>query len=214
VRKTVPTCWAGVAAAATFLFAAPAAAQITSGARLEVRGGWERIHFNAPFASFGTAIGHFDGADFGAELGYDYVAGSSFLLGAYGGVELATGKSCRPVFGGDSGCIKAGRAFTLGARAGVPIGHRVLIYAKGGYSNSQLKASYRDGNPADAFDGSSNRSGWHLGAGIEARLTGSAYAKVEYVYTKSNGYHYEVMGNQLSADTERHQLMFGFGFRF
>ncbi|HEX5182607.1 MAG TPA: outer membrane beta-barrel protein [Allosphingosinicella sp.] len=212
VRKIALLCSA--AAAAAFVPATPAAAQITSGGRVEVRGGWERIHSSASLAGSPAVSGHIDGADFGAELGYDYVAGSSFLVGAYGGAELSTGKTCRPVFGGDSGCIKAGRNFTAGIRAGVPAGHGVLIYAKGGYSNGQLKASYRDGNPADSFDGSSNRSGWHIGAGVEAKLTRNAYAKVEYVYTRYNGYHYDLLATHLSADAERHQLLLAFGFHF
>src|SRR5579875_878574 len=83
VRKAHLICSTAAAAAASLSSATPAAAQITSGARLEVRAGWQRIQYNAPIAGYGSASGHLDGVNFGTEFGYDYVAGSSFLVGAY-----------------------------------------------------------------------------------------------------------------------------------
>lgn len=48
-------------------------------------------------------------------------------------VSLSDGQSCSELLGDDLACAGLGRTFTIGARAGVPIGQNSMLYAKAEY---------------------------------------------------------------------------------
>ena len=199
-------------------FATPAFAQAASGLRAEVRAGWDRVDVEADYDDGDDAIGgsgHENGLTYGAEVGYDAAIGSSFTVGAYAGVDFATTKFCAEVFGDDEGCLKAGRNFTFGLRAGVPVGAASLVYVKGGYTNGRLGVEYNDFEDIlPSFNASENLDGLHVGAGLEFGLAAGTYAKVEYVFT-TYGSGERVREDFTAAfDTGRHQLRAGIGLRF
>ena len=197
------------ASVAALVIATPAMAQETpaefkGGARIEARAGVDDVVMKASGNSESKV-----GFVYGTELGYDYATQSGFVIGAYAGIEGATTKDCA-VSGTQSACIKAGRNITVGVRAGGVVAGG-LLYAKGGYTNGRLTATFTDSaHPANNVSASGNADGWHLGAGYEMGISAHTYAKIEYVYT-----HYSVdntLGSSISL--QRHQGLVGFGYRF
>jgi outer membrane immunogenic protein len=207
----------GVALAAAAAFSTQAAAATFSGSRAEIRGGWDRTTLSLSYEDAVDSLsgsGHKSGFDIGAEVGYDYAAAGTLVIGAYAGIEGATTKDCSPVVGDDKACLKLGRNFTVGARAGAQVAPLVMVYVKGGYSNGQLRATYSNiDDPTLNFADHSNRGGIHFGAGVEAAV-GQGYVRAEYVRTNYNGYHYVDPDFRLTMDGHRDQVLLGFGMRF
>lgn len=206
-----------VAGAFLLAAAAPAAAQtvgpVASGARVEARVGWDRPVIEANLDGASDKAGK-SGVVYGVEAGYDIVTSGPTLIGLYAGIEDASTKQCSEIFGGDEGCIKAGRNITAGARVGFTTNNGV-VYLKGGYSNGRAKISYADpAAPQDNFRLSENLDGFHLGAGGEVMFNRNVYGKLEYVYTNYSGYDYDDGVTTAGLDVERHQIVAGVGFRF
>jgi outer membrane immunogenic protein len=228
-----------LAAVAGAAFAVPAQAQDLSGFRVEARAGWERGSADATLPNpdydeddedsgpeFFTASENDSGISYGAEIGYDVQLGAGLVIGAYAGADLSDSAICGEVLEDDLACGDFGRTFTVGARAGVPLGESSLVYVKGGYSNGKLTTSYDsditdndDDEPGEILEFSNSKGGYHLGAGLELGLSQGLYAKVEYVYT-SYGDRSWLLGDDAATDpslelgTDRHQALVGVGFRF
>lgn len=207
-------------ALATAAFTTPAFAEAgpLEGPRAELHAGFDRIRVKAHYDDGVTAVSgsdHKDGFLFGGELGYDKLVGPNVTLGAYAGVDFSSVKQCSSVFGNDKACVEAARNFTLGVRAATALSPTLSLYAKGGYSNGRVKARYRDfADSTNNFSASENRGGFHLGAGLEARLAHNFYGKVEYDYTDYSNFHDDVAGVSYGVDARRHQLLTGVGVRF
>jgi outer membrane immunogenic protein len=206
------------AALAATVFATPAFAAEFTGPRAELRVGYESVDADAGFVNGAVnkaASGSEDGVTYGVEVGYDHKIGSNFILGAYAGIDFSDADDCAgPVLGNDQACFSAGRNITAGIRAGVQVAPRVLLYAKGGYSNGRFKLAYDGPGTANDFNLRDNRDGFHVGAGAEFAVTEKAYAKLEYVYTDYEGRGYKNGAFGAAYDTNRHQVMAGVGFRF
>ena len=198
-----------LASVAALVIATPAMAQDDSsgfkgGARIEARVGVDDVVLKSGGASDSKV-----GLAYGTELGYDYATKSGFVIGAYAGIEGATTKDCA-VSGTQTACIKAGRNITVGVRAGGIVAGG-LLYAKGGYTNGRVTATFTDtAVPANNASASGNADGWHLGAGYEFTISEHTYAKVEYLYTDYS------VDNTLGSTVglQRHQGLVGFGYRF
>ena len=224
-----------IGAAAMALASTSAQAQDVSGFRIEARLGWEKADAEAVLPNpaddevetgdeFLVGNDDDDGAAYGVEIGYDMQIGDSFVVGAYGGVDLSDSNICSELVEDDLACAELGRTFTAGVRAGVPIGNNSLIYAKGGYSNGKLDLTYDpditdndDEEPGEIAAFSENRDGYHLGAGAEVGITASIYAKLEYVYTDFGSGSYPLdEEDEVSVDVKssRHQALVGLGLRF
>lgn len=224
-----------IGAAALGLVGTSAHAQDVSGFRLEGRLGWEQAGAEAVLPNpeddeeetgdeFLVGSDDDNGVAYGVELGYDFQLGESFVAGAYGGVDLSDSSICSELVEDDLACADLGRTFTLGVRAGVPIGPNSLIYAKGGYSNGKLDLSYDpdvtdndDEDPGEIAVFSENRDGYHVGAGTEIGISSSIYAKLEYVYTDYGSGSYVLDEEEevsFNVKTDRHQVFVGLGMRF
>lgn len=212
-----------------------AQAQDLSGFRIEGRLGWEKAGVEAVLPNpeddedetgdeFLVGKDEDNGAAYGVEIGYDLQIGDSFIVGAYGGIDLSDSNICVELIEDDLSCTELGRTFTAGLRAGVPIGRNSLIYAKGGYSTGKLDLTYDpditdngDEGPGEIAASSEKRDGYHLGAGVEIGVTSSIYAKVEYVYIDfGGGSNLLDEESDLSSDVQldRHQALVGLGIRF
>lgn len=226
-----------IAAAVGGLLAVPAQAQDLTGFRLEGRFGWEQAGTNATLPNPDEdededgdefLVGSDESSDLslGVELGYDVQIGSSFLLGGYLGADLSDTEMCGELIEDDLACTKLERTFTVGARAGIPVGETSLIYVKGGYSNGRFETAY-DGDVTDNDDEepgaieefAGSVDGYHLGGGVELGLTESLYAKLEYVYTDfgSRSHRLEDLDDDqpgLDLGSDRHQVVAGVGLRF
>ena len=206
------------AALLTGAIATPVFAQGFAGPRIEGRIGYERVtlglDYDDGFDSFGDT-GHKSGLVYGAEVGYDAMLGSAVVAGIYAGIEGGTAKDCSEVLGFDDACLKLGRNITLGARLGAVVAPKFMIYAKGGYSNGQLRASYDNfDDPTLDFSDRSNRGGLHFGAGVEALIGRAGYARLEYVRTNYRSYNYSDPDFDLKIKGHRDQVVLGLGLRF
>jgi outer membrane immunogenic protein len=211
------------AALAAAAFAQPAFAQASSagapeGPRVELRAGFDRVRLKASYDDGVDAVsgsGHEDGALYGGEFGYDRLVGPNVTLGAYAGVDFSTTDICSEVFGNDEACLDAGRNITIGARLGTPVSPNIFLYAKGGFSNGRVTATYEDFDAIlDSFKAQENRDGFHLGAGAEVRLASNVYGKVEYVYTDYDDFSDELDDVAYGLEPSRHQVLTGVGIRF
>lgn len=200
------------------VFSTNAAAATFSGARAEVRGGWDRMTLNLSYEDAEGRLsdsGHRSGFDLGAEVGYDVQAGPALVVGAYAGIEGSSAKACSPLVGNDSACLKLGRNFTVGARLGAKVSPLAMLYVKGGYSNGQLRASYENAeDPTLDFSDHANRGGYHFGVGGEMAVGAQGYVRAEYVRTNYNGDSYADHDFRVSLDGHRDQVLAGFGIRF
>ena len=72
----------------------------------------------------------------------------------------------------------------------------MLLYAKGGYAAGEVKVAVVDiaGVNQGAGAGSSWRSGWTVGGGVEYGFTPNWTAAIEYDYVRLNGTAYELGG--------------------
>lgn len=195
------------------------------GVRLELVAGWDRPIARLQLrASDGTqtvseeVTAGKSGISYGGEIGYDVATSSATFIGGYAGLGGATAETCSPRGEAERTCVRTGRNLMLGLRAGI-MSRGVAFYAKGGWSNGQFIGDYRNAE-APALNGreSETLDGFHVGLGLQARLAGRAYAKIEYLFTSYNGVEgaaaeagYRVDGK---LDVDRHQISGGLGVRF
>jgi len=207
-----------VFAVSVVLVTTTAAASDFAGARAELRGGWDKTRIDITYDDGVDRVsghGSKDGLSIGAEVGYDAALGRVVIAGAYAGIEGATTKECTPVVGNDEACLKLGRNLTLGARLGAKVSPMAMLYIKGGYSNGQLKATYRNSDdPTLDFSDHTNRGGMHFGAGVEVAIGAQGYARAEYVRTNYSDYDYSDPDFRVNVDGHRDQALLGLGLRF
>lgn len=208
--------------------AAPAFAQ-DSGftARAELRAGYDELRAELEIQdSARTGDANESAIGYGAEVGVDFRLTSTILVGAYVGLDLSNIDQCSEVFpsvfAGDEACIDAGRNFTAGLRAGLPLGDGNLIYVKAGYSNAKIKGSFATNGQdlnTQLFSASDTVGGYHLGAGFELGLNqlglgDGFYVKAEYVHTRYSDAFKSDLGQGESFNSTRHQVLGGVGIRF
>lgn len=165
------------------LFAAtPALAQDATdfaGPRAEASIGLDQLRFD--LATLGGA-GKARQSDLGyaIALGYDAAITPTLIAGIEAGVNLsdvryATGDAT------NGSELRKRRELTLAGRIGTPITPNALLYGKVGYANLQLREDQTvAGVTTSAKD---DLDGVLVGAGVEVKLTPSAYWKSEYRYT-------------------------------
>jgi len=207
-----------VASAAAIAFAAsPAAAQNFSGPRVEGRFGYDGTNISikntrdfggrGSFSSGSTA----SDLSIGGEVGFDVESGR-LAFGGYAGVDL--GENDEP-FPDRALTFETGRNFTAGARVGYVVSPTVLLYAKGGYSNARLRPEFTTGATTGqqaAFAGfNRDRSGFHVGGGVEFAVAQSFYGRLDYTHHKYKDF-------QVDANSElsfrRNQVTAAIGYRF
>lgn len=205
------------AAIAATALTAPTAASAQGGFRADIHAGLDKIstHQRTDVGTSGaTTREKDDGVIYGGEIGYD-VDLAGFTLGAYAGLEGSSIKKCSEVFAEVETCARSGRNITLGARAGFRAMPRMLVYAKGGYSNGQVTLEYIDHvTPANSFGVSDEMDGWHAGAGIQLDLVNNVYAKLEYVRTDYSDYGIRQGTATISGGVNRDNVILGVGMRF
>lgn len=141
--------------------------------------GWSRFSGNDPVA--GASTTNAQGWLGGLQIGYNYQIGS-FVIGAEGDYSWANVKKTvdSPLGTGGSATLKNDYFATAALRLGYAM-DRWMIYGKGGAAWTRDKFDLTDGIGGFA-NGTFNRTGWMLGAGVEYALWNNFSAKVEYNY--------------------------------
>jgi outer membrane immunogenic protein len=210
--------------AATPAFAQDEAVNFT-GLRFEARAGLDKVRSRVTVpdpdhADQTVTVGANDSAPgYGAEIGYDAQLGR-LVIGAYGGVDASSALRCAVVTEDDLACVDTGRNFTAGVRAGFVVGHNLLVYAKGGYSNGGIGFNYdadtdHPNSRVVASNGSPN--GWHAGGGLELAFTPNFYGRLEYVRTHYSNLTWVDPTDDdfiVTIGARRQQVTAGLGIRF
>jgi outer membrane immunogenic protein len=149
-----------------------------------------------------------EGVTYGLTAGYDFAVGNNFVVGPEVELSSSSVDECESgvTRAGDLLCLEAGRDIYVGARFGTRVGpnRNILLYAGGGYTNAEFRATY-DANLAGTtgdFDITDEADGFRLKAGAEFDIFRNAYVRAEYRYSNYDG------------DFDRHQAVAGFGLRF
>lgn len=212
--KTSALTAALTAALAAGLAAQPAAAQDDSsttstspsssngtsfrGIRVEGNFGGDR------FRSEGT---HNDEFGYGGTIGFDGTYGDRIVIGAEGSYWRASGwnQNCQVLPDDNSICHKAFEEWGAAVRAGYLVTPQLLVFAKGGYVNSEQRRRIDDPAGTQLVYDHYRADGYQLGGGVEYTLTQGrmpVYVNAQYVYSDYHGH------------TARQRLMGGVGVRF
>ena len=139
----------------------------------------------------------------GLFAGYDKTINGRFVLGAEGGVDLASDNEVTSSAGGTSYSVDPKYSFDLTARAGYLVNPQTLIYARGGYTGARVRTTVT--TPAGVSSASDSQDGWVVGGGVERVITQNVSARVEYRYSKfSEG----------DGKDYRHRVLAGLSYRF
>jgi len=220
-----------LAAVAAGAFASPAMAQDAafSGFRIEALGGYDSVGISVEDEDGEEASESKGGVLYGIGAGYDHAFGS-LVIGAEAEVSDSTvGQDFEideEVEGYEvegTGSLEATHDIYLGARVGARVSDGVLLYVKGGYSMATAKLE-ADGS-VDGEDGTIKADldldGLRLGGGVEGQLGNNLFVKLEYRYTDYSDGEIEVEGTSVDigeafeyGGIDRHQVVFGIGYRF
>ena len=202
--------------------AAPAFAQDTNpvftGPRVEATLGYDRVGAGSSVDNDnGSDDQSIDGLLFGGGIGYDVALGGA-LVGVEGEITGSTAKSSRRDYTTNFGFgrVKQGRDLYVGARAGILATPETLVYVKGGYTNARLNVLA--GSTSETTDTDFDLDGYRLGAGVERAVGPNSYAKIEYRYSNYNRGQIDFASgaesSRFDVDTDRHQVVASYGFRF
>jgi outer membrane immunogenic protein len=184
---------------------APALAQDAGvafdGPYVAAMGGYDKVRIDTPAGG-----GSDDGVLFGGVVGFDKnINGAVFgIEGEYSDSNVK--ETVRDLLvSGDRASFKTGRDLYAGIRIGGEVMHGVMLYAKGGYTNAKVTASYAIGNDVDR--GSDKLEGYRLGAGVETTVQG-LIGRLEYRYSDYGNY------EGIGLEPDRHQVAAMIGYRF
>jgi outer membrane immunogenic protein len=159
--------------------------------------------FMESFPAVSTDKKSVSGISFGLNVGYDYKTSSNFVVGGEFAATLSTSTNKQLVKLNPASTplaidYKSRATFELTLRAGILAGEKTLVYARGGYVNSKLKATFPS-TTTDPVKG--NNNGWLLGAGVEQVLSDTISARLEYRYFNFKG---PTSRNQVALGVEYH----------
>lgn len=221
MRKLIAVSLLATTAAVTF-GAAPALAQTNptfTGPRVEATLGYDHTGAGSSVSNNnGRDDQKIDGLLYGGGIGYDIATSDNIVLGAEAELTGSTAKSDRSDYTSDFGYgrVKQGRDIYVGARAGYVVAPTTMLYVKGGYTNSKLEVLA--GSTSQTTDNNFKLDGWRIGAGAEHAVGPNSYAKLEYRYSnyERGNIDYATGGTsgRFDVDTDRHQVVASYGFRF
>jgi outer membrane immunogenic protein len=148
-----------------------------------VHGGYGWSHFTGsdPSGAGGTGTADARGALGGLQLGYNFQIGG-FVIGAEGDYSFADVRYrlASPFATGGDISLKNDFFATLGGRLGYAF-DRFLVFGKGGVAWTRDRWDVTDGAGGTA-NGTFNRTGFVVGAGVEYAVWESLSVKAEYNY--------------------------------
>ncbi len=147
-----------------------------------------------------------NGGMIGGTIGYNHQI-NSMVLGLEADIAYASFKDSTLTNCAAPGCKTEVRWFGTGrARLGYAI-DRFMPYITGGVAFGDVRAS------AGAFVGTSTRTGWTIGGGVEAAVLQNVTLKAEYLYYDLGRFTYSSAAN-LSTTTKGHIVRAGVNYKF
>lgn len=127
----------------------------------------------------------------GFQAGYDQQVGSRFIIGVFGtydfsGMETTMTEGVIGIENPDVSLgltsIEKGDEWSVGARAGLLVNPKTLVYILAAYTQTEYDFNGLDSN-GDAFSKATTFDGVSVGGGIEFALTQNVFLGLEYVHT-------------------------------
>ncbi|GEM_PF-141910 len=118
-----------------------------------------------------------DGFMFGGFVGYNFQVSPQFVLGIQGDINVPDFETELSILENNVAKLENDIVWSLSARVGWLPADNTMLYIIGGWSNTKYEFK------SDLIDLSKTFNGWHIGAGIETKLTEAITARVEYRYT-------------------------------
>lgn len=162
----------------------------------------------------------------GAQIGYNYVFGGGFVLGAEADYQFANvdGRVNLAINNPIGAAIEGGSELTSFGTVRARLGFgwdRALIYATGGWAYGRVKSSgsIELGNFGGSLSRTQSANGWTIGAGVEYALTNNLSFKTEYLYVDLGdktlyAADYRFATARLDVDTRFHVVRAGLNWRF
>jgi len=211
-----------IAAAAFALSSTPAFAEDVdwSGVYLGAQAGYGWGHADQPYGSLNATTfpssqnaADQSGAVGGLYAGYNMRSGSA-VFGLEGDFNIDGIDGDDAQSGGDTNGVKHRWNANIRARAGMLVGDSTLVYAAGGVSFLNAKATNLDATPAEEIP--TDWTGWTLGGGIEQAFGPKLKGRLEYRYAD---YGKSVANFTLSGYSEQIQpkistVMVGVSYQF
>ncbi len=185
--------------------ATPSLAAPFDGPYVGVTAGWNRDEMasrtvnNAP----ADAPVDQDSVLLGGYAGYNKTLGGRFLIGAELGFSGAIDDKVSALTQNRPLVIDPRYSFDVSARAGVLADAKTLVYVRGGYANTRVRASVT--SAGGTFSQSENFDGWQVGGGIERAITDHVSARIEYRYSDFDAN---------DGTYNRHQALVGISYNF
>lgn len=132
---------------------------------------------------------------FGGEIGFDFAASDTVVLGPYATYEFSTVENCEA-----GACVSATDNYAIGLHGGVAVGSKGLVYAKLGYSSLGLEASLEGLEVSERGGGVGGAIGYEHGFGK------NFYGRVEFGYADN--------GDIFGIDFQRRHAGVALGARF
>ncbi|WP_408590231.1 outer membrane protein [Novosphingobium sp.] len=191
-----------------------------SGTRIEALLGYDHVGATSTKDIDSTAAykPSSDGVVFGGGIGYDFALTRRVTLG--GEAEL-TGSSAKSTIDATDTFnltrLRAGRDWYIGTRIGYAVSPSTLLYAKAGYTNARFNLT--GANSTQVLTDRRDLDGYRLGAGVEQKITGLTFTKLEYRYSHysnatSNYDGYTPDASTFGLNSNRHQIVASVGVRF
>lgn len=150
---------------------------------------------------------HNDKLGYGGTVGFDGTIGERIVIGAEGSYWRANNwnQNCQVLADTNSICHKAFEEWGAAVRAGYLVTPDLLVFAKGGYVNSEQRRRIDGPTGTQLVYDHYNADGYQAGGGVEYTLTKGSlpvYLNAQYVYSDYHGH------------TARQRVMGGIGIRF
>lgn len=172
--------------------AAIAPAPDFAGPRIEARLGWETptVSSDGEVYKIGQAV------SYGAEVGYDFQAGSRVVVGPYVNYDISGVEACS-----GNECVEIDSNLSAGLRLGYEVSPNALVYGKVGYARMRISAELEDA------EGSVNQGGVQGSLGFEMNFgDGPLYGNIEASYGD--------YGDFGGINLQRRHVSIGVGARF
>lgn len=218
-KLTLALLVAGSALAATPALAQDRTNPAFTGPRVEATIGYDHVGAGSSVSNNnGRDDQKIDGLLYGGGVGFDVAAGG-LLVGAEGEATASTAHTDSAPYTNTTfgfGRVRQLRDLYVGGRVGVLASPTTMLYAKGGYTNSQLRVLA--GSTTQSTNTRFNLDGYRVGAGVEHAMSPNTYAKIEYRYSNYGRaavlYGTGATSGKFDVDTDRHQVAASYGIRF
>jgi len=155
-----------------------------------------------------------EGAAYYIEIGRDFQIGNLVL--GFGSEYGGSSASVDVIDETTLEQVETGVDFFIGVRVGAVVGDRTMIYAKGGYTNNEVKVEIDDPE-LGMIELDPGVDGFRIGVGVEHMISSSFYIKGEARYSNYSNLELTFEDDtelDLGIDLDRTQVLVGAGFRF